>query len=224
MARINLKHFDKGSDGTVGHNRRIQWDDGVLHGYYHDSCVYRYDPWTGHGWIDTAGYMTVSTLAAIKDFIRATVRQDMTFGVSFAGRRLSVQNPVTREWTTSNDGVTDADFLAPPRGPLYRPHRETLVAYVGHKRGDERGGQQYDVTTWDGVPIAVCTMAQSWRVNSYVGSRMYQVYAWANRTEYTGRSYGTGMAVVLKETARSRKSQSLHGWDPNGYPYRKARG
>lgn len=97
---------------------------------------------------------------------------------------------------------------------------DKLVAYVG-KRIEGSGfgcdctyGARNELTDWHGNRIGTCVMATSWRVNSYVGSRMYQIYAWSNGKEYTGRGFGESMAVVLRETARSRKA--VKGISANG--------
>lgn len=89
---------------------------------------------------------------------------------------------------------------------------ETFVAYVGKAKRNGMGvdrivGQSYGLTTWMGDELGNATLGSSWRVNSYVGSRMYQIYAWMSGREYTGRGFGEGMAVVLRETAASRRKR-----------------
>jgi hypothetical protein len=61
------------------------------------------------------------------------------------------------------------------------------------------------VTTWTGDILGRCTLGRGWRVHSYVGSRMYQATAWINGREYTGRTFGSGMFVNLRETAASKR-------------------
>ena len=95
-----------------------------------------------------------------------------------------------------------------------------LVAYVGkpvnlgtafeQSRGYTLGGEatsRREVTTWMGDVLGTCTLGTGWRVNSYVGSRMYQIHARIAGREYTGRGFGEGMAVVLRETAASKRKR-----------------
>lgn len=90
---------------------------------------------------------------------------------------------------------------------------ESFVAYVGRNRRDGMGvdrivGSTHELTDWHGAAIGTCTLGQSWPVRSYVGSRMYQIYAWREGREYTGRGFGEGMAVVLRETAASKRKRA----------------
>lgn len=90
--------------------------------------------------------------------------------------------------------------------------RKELIAYVGANRKDGCGidrqyGSTHSLTDWHGQQIGYCTLACSWPVNSVYGPRMFQVYAWVNGIEYTGRSFGEGMVVRLFETAASRKKR-----------------
>lgn len=90
---------------------------------------------------------------------------------------------------------------------------ETFVAYVGKAKRNGMGvdrivGQSYSLTTWTGDELGNATLCSSWSVNSYAGSRMYQIYAWMSGREYTGRGFGAGMAVVLRETAASRRKRA----------------
>lgn len=90
---------------------------------------------------------------------------------------------------------------------------EKLIAYIGtgNKNGmgcDRIIGQTYPITVWTGLPIGNATIGSSWRVNSYMGTHMHQFYARIAGREYTGRSFGEGMCIILKETAASKKSRS----------------
>lgn len=96
---------------------------------------------------------------------------------------------------------------------------EKFVAFVGKNQRDGMGvdrvvGSRHELTDWHGNKIGTCTLATSWPVNSNYGSHMYQIYAWHNNREWTGRGFGEGMGVVLRETAASRRA--LHGIDANG--------
>lgn len=62
-------------------------------------------------------------------------------------------------------------------------------------------------TTWTGDVLGSCYLGSGWRVNSYVGSRMYQATAWVNGREFTGRTFGAGMCVSLRETAASKRKR-----------------
>jgi hypothetical protein len=85
---------------------------------------------------------------------------------------------------------------------------ESFVAYVGklHARTDSAYGLgSRDLTTWTGDVIGTVTLGAGWRVQSYIGSRMFQAYARVNGREFTGRTFGEGMLVSLRETAASKR-------------------
>lgn len=82
------------------------------------------------------------------------------------------------------------------------PH--TIVAYLGKQ--DIFG--IWPVTVWTGVDIGRARETSSWRVNSYVGSRMYQFEARIAGRTYTGRGFGDGMCIVLRETAKSKRERN----------------
>lgn len=93
---------------------------------------------------------------------------------------------------------------------LLRDLPETIVAYVGKGKGNGMGcdrvlGQTYPVTVWTGLELGNATKGASWRVNSYMGTHMHQFYARIGGREYTGRSMGEGMCIVLRETAQSKR-------------------
>lgn len=58
------------------------------------------------------------------------------------------------------------------------------------------------LTDWHGRQIGTCYISRSWRVNSYIGSHMCQIYARINGVDYTGRGFGEGMSVKLRRCAR----------------------
>jgi hypothetical protein len=87
---------------------------------------------------------------------------------------------------------------------------DRIVAYIGKANSNGMGcdrvaGQSYDVTDWHGNVIGKATKGATWRVRSYVGTHISQYYARINGKEYTGRSFGTGMSIVLRETAASKR-------------------
>ena len=74
---------------------------------------------------------------------------------------------------------------------------ETFVAYIDSDNA---------ASVWTGRKVStsgVCV--SSWRVNSHYGSRMYQYRFRIAGREYTGRGFGKGMAIVLRETAKSKR-------------------
>src|SRR5512146_3423085 len=87
---------------------------------------------------------------------------------------------------------------------------DKIVAYIGKPCGDGIGVDRFGstsrryLTQWDGTKFGYCSLSKGWPVRSYVGSRMYQVHAQIGSRFYTGRSFGEGMAVVLRETAESK--------------------
>lgn len=87
---------------------------------------------------------------------------------------------------------------------------ETIVAYIGKRRDNGMGvareiGASYPVTTWMGLQIGNATRGATWRVNSFVGTHVSQFYARIGGREYTGRGFGEGMSIVLRETAESKR-------------------
>lgn len=90
---------------------------------------------------------------------------------------------------------------------------ESIVAYIGKPKGNGMGvdrvlGQSWDVKDGQGNVLGNATKGATWRVNSYIGTHMSQWYARIDGREYTGRGFGEGMCVVLRETAASRKARA----------------
>ena len=83
---------------------------------------------------------------------------------------------------------------------------ESFVAYVGDAL---KYGRVSRVTTWAGDMLGTCVPTSDWRIyNSAYGSRMYQVTARVGGREFTGRTFGQGMSVVLRETAASKRRRA----------------
>ena len=93
------------------------------------------------------------------------------------------------------------------------PH-EPIIAYIGKSCGDgmdldkEGPTSRRHLTDWHGNHIGTCFLSSSWPIRSYIGSRMYQVYAKINGREYKGRSFGEGMSIKLYETAHSIRTNA----------------
>ncbi len=87
-----------------------------------------------------------------------------------------------------------------------------LVAYVGKTLGDGMGVDRHGSTSrrvladWHGKELGTCFLSSSWPVRSYIGSRMYQIYARVDGVDYTGRGFGEGMAVMLRPCAKQTNS------------------
>lgn len=76
---------------------------------------------------------------------------------------------------------------------------ECFVAYID---------KDHAATTWTGLKLStrgVCT--GMWRVNSWMGSHMAQYRFIIAGREYTGRGFGEGMYIRLKETAASKRKR-----------------
>lgn len=96
---------------------------------------------------------------------------------------------------------------------ILRDMPERISAYIGDGKRNGMGcdrivGQTFPVTVWTGDVLGYCTMGNGWRVNSVYGSRVYQVYATIKGREYTGRGFGSGMCVNLRETAASKRKRN----------------
>ena len=98
---------------------------------------------------------------------------------------------------------------------ILRDLPEKLVAYIGRPSANIRqprvsssDATRFVVTVWTGQPIGFATRGAGWRVHSHIGSHMYQFYARIGGREYTGRGFGEGMAIVLRETAESKRNRS----------------
>lgn len=83
---------------------------------------------------------------------------------------------------------------------ILRDLPEVICAYVS---SDARS-----VTVWTGLPIGTCRAVSSWPTpRSCIGSRMYQFHATIGGRDYTGRGYGEGMCIALRETAASKRKR-----------------
>lgn len=109
---------------------------------------------------------------------------------------MSIQTVTTDERNAMLGKVEQYDVINNPP--------ETLVAYVGKPNG----GATYPITTWTGDILGYATKGATWRVNSYIGSHMSQFYARIAGREYTGRGFGAGLSIVLRETAQSKRARS----------------
>lgn len=90
---------------------------------------------------------------------------------------------------------------------------EQLIAYVGAPIGDGMGcdrsgptSRRY-LTDWHGNKLGTCYLSASWPVRSYIGDRMYQIYATVNGQEFTGRGFGETMVVRLRPVSRRNDRQ-----------------
>lgn len=55
---------------------------------------------------------------------------------------------------------------------------------------------------WHGKPLGAWRALSSWRVNSYIGSRMYSIECRVNGIRYVGRGFGEGMSLRAKRSPR----------------------
>ena len=86
---------------------------------------------------------------------------------------------------------------------------EAAIAYVGALVNVNPHGTSMRITNgtralndWHGNQIGTCYISRSWRVFSYLGSHMNQIYARINGVDYTGRGFGEGMSVRLRRCAK----------------------
>lgn len=54
-------------------------------------------------------------------------------------------------------------------------------------------GADHKLMLWDGKVIGTWRAVASWRINSWIGDRMYQIEAIIDGRTYTGRGLGEGM-------------------------------
>lgn len=73
---------------------------------------------------------------------------------------------------------------------------EYATAYVGKPLNDSTSCRA--LTDRHGNRIGVCFLSSSWYVRSFIGNRMYQIYAIVDGIKYTGRGFGEGMSVNLR--------------------------
>lgn len=77
------------------------------------------------------------------------------------------------------------------------------IAYVGKRMdSDKHWCGTHELVNWHGDKIGHCYLAKRWRVNSYIGSHMYQIYGTIDGVKYTGRGFGEGMSVNLRRCAK----------------------
>jgi len=99
---------------------------------------------------------------------------------------------------------------------------EKLSAYVGDIGREERertnlvNCRQHPLIIWTGAQIGTCHLTKKWRVQSYFGREMHQISARIAGVdgivrEYTGRGFGVGMLVNLRETAKSKRARAGKG-------------
>lgn len=80
-----------------------------------------------------------------------------------------------------------------------------ITAYIGKPVSDGMGVDRFGstsrraLTDWHGNQIGFCYLGKRWPVRSYIGTHMHQVYATVDGKRYTGRSWGEGMSVNLRE-------------------------
>lgn len=86
---------------------------------------------------------------------------------------------------------------------LRRDKPESFVAYVGPDGST--------LQTWRGTWLGVVRLGCSWPVRSHFGPRMYQAEVRAFGRTYTGRTFGKGMAIRLRETAASKRARAAKG-------------
>jgi hypothetical protein len=55
---------------------------------------------------------------------------------------------------------------------------------------------------WHGEPLGTWRTLSSWRVRSYIGSRMYSIECRVNGVRYIGRGFGEGMSLRAKRSTR----------------------
>jgi hypothetical protein len=89
---------------------------------------------------------------------------------------------------------------------------EKLTAYIGKPNLNGMGvdrsvGQTYPITVWTGAQIGFATKGKEWRVYSAYGHTMAMFYARIAGREYVGRGFGEGMAINLRETAKSKRER-----------------
>jgi hypothetical protein len=94
---------------------------------------------------------------------------------------------------------------------ILRDLPEIFTAYLDKPNRNGMGcdrviGQTYPVIVWTGLKVGFATKGSSWRVSSYIGDEMSQFYARVGGREYTGRSFGEGMCITLRETAESKRN------------------
>ena len=87
-----------------------------------------------------------------------------------------------------------------------------IVGYVGDKIENSGVGigntrPRRTLTDWHGKQIGTCFLSSSWPINSYIGLRMYQIYAKVNGVDYTGRGFGKGMSVNLRPCAKPKSKR-----------------
>lgn len=91
---------------------------------------------------------------------------------------------------------------------------ERFVAYIAAEQTREQvdatnyvACRRWHITTWAGDVLGTVVLGSGWRVNSCFGPRMYQATAWVNGREFTGRTFGAGMCISLRETAASKRKR-----------------
>lgn len=88
---------------------------------------------------------------------------------------------------------------------LFRDAPSVIVAYIDVRHPGS--SNCYAVTVWPCLPIGHAYETARWRVNSFIGTYMHQYRMTFQGKRYTGRGFGTGMAIVFRETAASKRGK-----------------
>lgn len=148
--------------------------------------------------IDTATY---ATERAICD--KAQAYADKIMGVR-------IQNGVAkrqRNFLTAEEAA-HPDYAACDNAMRGRVEQYELLTNTPERFGAYVSSDGKHVTTWTGDILGTCYLGAGWRSNSWIGPRQYQATAWINGREFTGRTFGAGTFIGLRETAASARKRA----------------
>jgi len=100
------------------------------------------------------------------------------------------------------------DYAACDNAMRGRVEQYELLTTTPERFGAYVSSDGKHITTWTGDVLGTCYLGAGWRSRSWVDSRQYQATAWINGREFTGRTFGAGMYIGLRETASSARKRA----------------
>jgi hypothetical protein len=123
-------------------------------------------------------------------------------------RATALRNGKQTNYLTAEE-AQHPDYAACDNAMRGRVEQYELLTNTPERFGAYVSSDGKSIMTWTGDSLGSCHLGAGWRVRSFTGSRMFQATAWVNGREFTGRKFGPGMYVSLRETARSKRKRAV---------------
>lgn len=100
------------------------------------------------------------------------------------------------------------DYAACDNAMRGRVEQYELLTNLPERFGAYVSSDGKNVTTWTGDILGSCYLGAGWKHRGFTAPRQYQATAWINGREFTGRTFGSGMFIGLRETAASKRKRA----------------